>query len=65
MTYEDSAVAEFMQDLPDKLRMELADVIYNSYSRKIFFLAKMDNSYFNSWVCPMLTVKISTDDTYL
>ena len=57
-------MAEFLEDLPQGLRLEVSLFVHESTYRKIIFL-KDRSSSFIAWICPLLKPQLNSEDQYV
>ena len=46
---------KLISELPERLKLELSNILYKEYRKHIYFLREVnDNKNFVSWLCPLL-----------
>lgn len=57
-------INEFVEDLPQKLRIEVSLYIYEERYKKIKFFRKM-NASFITWICPLMKPCMFAENQYI
>ena len=55
-----------INELPERLKLELSNILYKEYRKHIYFFKEVgDNKNFISWMCPLLQPLQIIDGAYI